>query len=123
MVRRSLLIAVAYLALAGAWLSAADSKRTFQLANKSSSAIAEIALTPSGQDDWSDSILGGDELGAGEAARFSFEEPDRGALYDLLIVDDEGEEHLFEGIPLPSVAGITVLAEDGSLTLKIERGR
>lgn len=121
MKRRAVILAIACFALAGHWLSAAETKRSFQIANKSNFVISEIAISPAGDEDWSDNFLGDDTLGAGEAAKLAFAESDDEALYDLMIGDDEGDTHLFQEIPLARVVKITVLTEDGTMSLKIEQ--
>jgi hypothetical protein len=121
--RRTLILALACIALAGSQVLAAGSKRSFQLLNKSDFTIAEIAISPAGEDDWSDSFLGEDSLDAGGTAKLAFDEPDAEALYDLMIVDDAGDTHAFQEIPLAKVTKITVLTKDGAMTLKIEQGK
>jgi len=114
----TLILILACLASAGSRLFAEGAKRSFIITNKSTFGIAEIAISPAGQDDWSDNFLGDDTLGKGEAAKLSFEESDPEALYDLTIVDDEGDAHLFEGIPLAVIGKLTIATEGGELTLK-----
>lgn len=123
MKRRVVILVIACIALAGFRLSADESKRSFQIANKSSFEISEIAISPAGDEDWSDNFLGDDTLVKGDVAKLAFEEPDDEALYDLMIADDGGEPHFFKEIPLAKVVKVTVLTEDGNMTLRIEQGK
>jgi len=81
----------------------------FQIVNRSDFDIHEIYVAPSSGDDWEEDLLGEDGvLEAGETFTVEFdEEPDEDE-YDVRMVDEDGDEMVFENIDLTEVRQLIV---------------
>lgn len=101
-----LLMAVCDLALAGS--------QDFTLINESGFDIYEIYISPSSSDDWEEDILEEDILPHGEHLEIVFDYDDA-EIWDLLIVDEDGNSIGWEALNLLEISTIRIYNENDEI--------
>lgn len=85
----------------------------FTIRNKMGYDIHEVYVSESDDDDWGDDCLDEDTIiEDGERCEISFETNSRHRWWDLRIVDEEGDEVIFEHFDLSQVRVITLYYDD-----------
>lgn len=72
----------------------------FTLVNKSDYVISELYASPINTDDWEDDILGQDVLDPGQRLNVTVSDGSDQCEYDMKVVDEDGEEHILEGLDI-----------------------
>lgn len=116
--RLSFLVAVVVL-LAGATLAQAGDQ-DFTLTNDTGLAIHHLFVSPSKSDQWGPDILGVDVLEDGADAEITFAPTAKAAVWDLKIVDEEGDAIVWAGLRLTEISSVTLHYEGGKPTATIE---
>ncbi|MFH1057236.1 MAG: hypothetical protein V1797_00990 [Pseudomonadota bacterium] len=99
-----LLIALALPARAG--------DQDFVLVNQTGVVIDELYVVPNNARTWEEDILGRDVLNPGESATISFSPKVRDCIWDLMVVDKEGNEVWWEDIDLCQHRRVTLTLEN-----------
>ena len=85
----------------------------FTLVNKTGVVIDALYVVPNHARTWEDDVLGRDVLRSGESADISFSPKERHCVWDIMVVDKEGNEVWWEDIDL---------CQHQRIILKIEKG-
>lgn len=72
----------------------------FTLVNKSDYVISELYASPVNTDEWEDDILGQDVLEPGQRLNVTVADGSDQCEYDMKVVDEDGEEHILEGLDI-----------------------
>ena len=101
----SLLLASTALAFQG--------KQDFTLVNKTGVEIHELYVLPHSADDWQEDVLGQDTLAPGQSVHIKFSPKEKAKLWDLKVVDGEGNGIEWEGLNLLEISEVTLHYKDG----------
>jgi len=108
--RRMLVAVCVAMALCGvAVLASGD--QDFVLVNKTGMTIDELYVSPSNANDWGEDILGQDTLDNNQKATIRFHHTETECLWDLKIVDEDGDDVTWEDINLCKASEITLKYE------------
>jgi hypothetical protein len=91
----------------------AQGKQDFTLHNATGVEIHELYVSPHNSEEWEDDILGEDTLPNGESLVIHFSRKETAKLWDLKIVDGEGNSVEWENLNLLKISEIT-LHKNGS---------
>jgi hypothetical protein len=83
----------------------------YTITNHTGMTIASIYVSPSNENEWGPDIMAEDTLADGEECGLKFHEDAEECEWDIKIVDEEGDEHIVEGIDM---------CEDHSITFEEE---
>lgn len=86
----------------------AQGKQDFTLHNETGVEIHELYISPHNSDDWEDDILGQDTLPNGESLDIHFSRKETAKLWDLKIVDGQGNSVEWENLNLLKISEITL---------------
>jgi hypothetical protein len=89
---------------AGAWAGSQD----FTLVNRTGLTISELYVSAAQSDDWEEDILGVDVLPDGESVTIHFAPKERAKVWDLMIVDEDGDQVVWEGLRLNDIHTVTL---------------
>lgn len=89
----------------------------FLLVNTTGVDIYQVYVSPTGEADWQEDILGEEVLLDGEEISVTFDRSEEAELWDIRVEDDEGNALEFTGINLFEVSQVT-LRKDGKAVLK-----
>lgn len=89
----------------------------FLLINKSGMDIYELYISPSGENDWEEDVLGGDILVNEDDVEIDFSIGESEALWDIMVRDKQGNEIYWRESNLFEISEIT-LEKDGSAYCK-----
>ena len=89
----------------------AQGKQDFTLVNKTGLTVSELYVSPSKADEWGEDVLGVDVLAAGAKVAISFHRSEKPCKWDLKIVDDDGDDVVWENIDLCKASEITLKYE------------
>ena len=92
---------------------------TFQLVNDTEYDINEVYVSSSDSDDWEEDVMGEDILEAGARLNVNFNTDSRKRYWDIKVVDEEGDENVFEHFDLSRVHTI-VLTYNGDGEMEAE---
>lgn len=106
----ALLALLAVLALAAPALAGSQD---FVLINQTGVVIDELYVVPNNARTWEEDILGRDVLAPGESATIAFSPKERDCVWDLMVVDKEGNEVWWEDIDLCQHRRVTLTLEKG----------
>ena len=101
----SLLLASTALAFQG--------KQDFTLVNKTGVEIHELYVSPHSADDWQEDVLGTDTLPPGKSVAITFSPKEKAKLWDLKVVDGEGNSIEWESLSLPEISEVTLFYKNG----------
>jgi hypothetical protein len=99
----------------------AAGKQDFILINETGLTIDEFYCSPNNIDNWEEDVLGKDVLLDGESVEITFSTDTEECLWDLLIVDEDGDKVYWQDINLCEAAKITLFYENGKPTATIEK--
>jgi hypothetical protein len=91
----------------------AQGKQDFTLHNATGVVIHELYVSPHSSDDWEEDVLGQDELKPGESVDIHFAPKERAKLWDLKVVDREGNNIVWESLNLLEISEVTIHYKDG----------
>ena len=89
----------------------------FLLVNTTGVDIYKVYVSPTGEAEWQEDILGEEVLLDGEEVTVTFDRSEQAKLWDIRVEDDEGNALEFTEIDLFEVFQVT-LREDGKAVLK-----
>ena len=101
----SLLLASTALAFQG--------KQDFTVVNKTGVEIHELYVSPHSADDWQEDVLGTDTLAPGKSVEIKFSPKEKSKLWDLKVVDGEGNSIEWESLNLLEISEVTLHYKDG----------
>lgn len=78
----------------------------FRLVNATGYQIDSIFVSSSRTTEWEEDVMGRDALADGDAVDISFSAGERGCLFDLLAVYNDGEEAVWERFDLCTISQI-----------------
>jgi hypothetical protein len=105
--------------LAGATLLHAGTQ-DFTLVNNTGLIIRELYLSPAKSDDWGADVLGVDVLGDRNQTYITFSPVQTAKSWDLMIVDEDGDEYRWNGLRLNEISRITLSFQNGVATADFE---
>ena len=101
----SLILASTALALQG--------KQDFTVVNKTGVEIHELYVSPHSADNWQEDVLGADTLPTGKSVEITFSPKERAKLWDLKVVDGEGNSIEWTGLNLLEISEVTLFYKNG----------
>jgi hypothetical protein len=107
------IVAVCALSLLLAPAVFAQGKQDFTLHNVTGVEIHELYVSPHSSDDWEEDILGEDTLPNGESVDIHFSRKEKAKLWDLKIVDKDGNSITWENLNLLEIADVTLHYKNG----------
>ena len=105
-------VALAPVAMAG--------DQDFTVVNKTGIEIHQLFVTPHDSDDWEDDILGEDTLANGEQVNIKFSRKEKADMWDLKVVDSDGNEVTWENLDLLSISTVTLHYKKGKSWADVE---
>lgn len=106
--RMSTTILVCVLSVLLASTAFAQGKQDFTLNNQTGVEIHELYVCPHDSDDWEEDILGQDTLPNGESLVIHFSRKETAKLWDIKIVDGEGNSVEWESLNLLKISEVTL---------------
>lgn len=85
----------------------------FTLVNQTGLSIVELYVSPSDTDNWEEDVLGVDILEDEQRCRVTFHRDEDSCMWDLMIVDEDEDEVVWNGVNLCEVSSVTLFWEDG----------
>jgi len=101
----SLLLASTALAFQG--------KQDFTVINKTGVEIHELYVSPHSAADWQEDVLGADTLPSGQSVEIKFSPREKAKLWDLKIVDGEGNSIEWTRLNLLEISEVTLFYKNG----------
>jgi hypothetical protein len=92
----------------------------FVLVNETGLTIDQFYCSPTTTDDWEEDVLGVETLADGDSIEINFDREEDACGWDLKIVDEEGDEIVWQKIDLCKATFITLYYKDGKPTADIE---
>ncbi len=117
---KTFLLAFSLFAVAATNSAIAQSKLDFTLLNRTGLTINELYVSPSKSDEWEEDILGRDVLKHGESVEITFSRSASSCLWDMKIVDSDGDSVEWESFDLCKAVHITLQYESGKPTAIIK---
>src|SRR5437868_14505223 len=114
------LVAICLLALLVRPLDSAQSKQDFTLVNSTGVEIHELYVSPHKSNEWEEDVLGQDTLPDGDSVTIHFSPREKAKLWDLKIVDKEGNSIEWESLNLLEIAKVTLHYKNGKAWADIE---
>jgi hypothetical protein len=114
------LVAVCLLALLVNLPAHAQGKQDFTLVNQTGVEIHELYVSPHKSDSWEEDILGQDTLPGGESVVIHFSPKEKAKLWDLKVVDKEGNSIEWESLNLLEISKLTLHYKDGKAWADVE---
>lgn len=108
-------LATVLILLAGAALLHAGSQ-DFTLVNHTGLTIQELYISPHKSAEWGGDILGVGVLESGNQTNIIFPPGARAMVWDLMIIDEEGEEVTWGSLRLNEISKITLYYKNGEAT-------
>lgn len=111
---RTFLFAGSIVALALAFAPAAIAgDQDFTVVNRTGVEIHQLFVSPHDTDEWEEDILGKGTLEDGDELEVSFSSSEDAAMWDLMIVDDEGNSITWENLDLLEISEVTLHYKNG----------
>lgn len=108
-----ILAAVCALSLLLASAAFAQGKQDFALHNETGVEIHQLFVSPHSSNDWEEDVLGQDTLPSGESVEIHFSPRAKPKLWDLKIVDKEGNGITWESLNLLEISEVTLHYKNG----------
>ena len=118
MVKRLLSAVLACAVVATCWAVAGD--QDFTLVNKTGVIIDQLYVSPTGDNEWGEDVLGVDTLPNGKSVDIAFAPEEAAEYWDIKIVDTKEAEVVWKKIKLTQIAKITLTIEKGQPTATME---
>ena len=104
--RKTAVIAVMSLLLVS--IVFAQGKQDFLLNNQTGVEIHELYVAPHESDEWQEDILGRDTLAGGDSVNIHFSRKEKAPLWDIKVVDGEGNSVEWESLNLLEISEVTL---------------
>lgn len=92
--------------------------KAFNITNSTGVDIVEMSVSVADSSDWDMDVLGGNVLAAGATMEVTFEfEDTAGLLWDMMVVDEDGNAITFKGIDLSASSNIELVYENSVATV------
>ena len=91
----------------------AQGKQDFTLHNDTGVEINELYVSPHSSDDWEEDILGQDTLASGESVDIHFSRKEKAKLWDMKVVDKQGNSITWENLNLLEISEVTLHYKNG----------
>ena len=104
---------VVALAAAFAVPAAFAGEQDFTLVNRTGVEIHELYIASSAQQDWEEDVLGADVLPIGESVDITFSVDESVELWDLKVVDSDGNDLQWGQLHLNAISTITLFYKNG----------
>ncbi len=101
----SLLLASTALAFQG--------QQDFTVVNKTGVEIHELYVSPHSAETWEEDVLGADTLPPGKSVAIKFSPKEKAKLWDLKVVDGEGNSIEWERLNLLEISEVTLYYKNG----------
>ena len=95
-------------------------KQDFMLVNSTGVEIHELYISPHSTDDWEEDIPGRDTLPSGERVNITFSRKEKAAMWDLKVVDGEGNSIEWENLNLLEISKVTLHYKNGKAWADVE---
>lgn len=106
-------LAAVALAVAFAVPVALAGDQDFTLVNRTGVEIHELYIASSAQQDWEEDVLGADVLPVGESVHITFPIDESVELWDVKVVDSDGNDLQWGQLNLKAISKVTLFYEDG----------
>lgn len=93
--------------------AAAQGKQDFTLHNATGVTIAELYVSPHHSNEWQEDVLGQDVLADGESVEILFSARTKPKMWDIRVVDSEGEDIIWENLNLLEISEVTLYFAKG----------
>lgn len=114
-------LVLAMLVLLLAWVPAAlAGKQDFTIVNRTTMMIHELYIAPSSQTSWDEDILGADVLAPEEEVEIVFDPNEDAELWDLAIIDGEGNTVVWGSLNLTTISKISLFQKNGETWVETE---
>lgn len=95
-------------------------EQDFTLNNQTGVEIHEIYISPTKANRWGQDLLGEGTMPDGETGSVTFDDSASAALWDIKVVDGEGDSIAWTGLDLTEISTVTLFFEDGKATAEVE---
>jgi hypothetical protein len=92
--------------------AASQNKQDFTLHNETELEIKEVYISPTGNDDWEEDILGKDTLESGDSVNITFTRR-REDMWDMKVVFRNGKSNVWTKLNLSKITDVTLLFKEG----------
>ena len=116
----ALCLAVVLAASVGASAGAFSGDQDFTLINKTGLTVDELYLSPVNENEWGEDVLGVDTLADGAKVDIEFSHKENECMWDMKIVDEDGDSVVWEDINLCKASEITLFYKGGKPTAQIK---
>lgn len=118
--RMKAVAALGVLSMLLATVAFAQGRQDFTVVNATGVEIHELYVSPHSTDEWEEDVLGRDTLPAGDSCEITFDRSERAAMWDLKIVDGEGNSIEWENLNLLEISKATLHYKDGRAWADVE---
>ncbi len=101
-------------------LSALAGEQDFILVNQTGLTIDQLFCSPTTTQNWEEDVLGVDVLEDEASVHIKFSRSEKACHWDLMIVDEDGDQIVWANINLCETTRITLYYENGEPTAEIE---
>ena len=101
-------------------LTAQAGDQDFTLVNDTNVEIHELYASPHETNNWEEDILGENTLVHGASVNISFSPAEPAAMWDLKVVDGEGNSIMWESLNLLEISEVTLHYENGKAWADLE---
>ena len=106
--------------VAGSVALLARGNQDFVLVNKTGLTIEELYISPANDNEWGEDVLGVDVLKTGQKVTIKFSHKETECMWDLKIVDEDGDDIVWQDINLCKASEITLKYEGKKPTAVIK---
>jgi hypothetical protein len=106
-------LAAVALAVAFVAPSAFAGDQDFTLVNRTGVEIHQLYIASSAQQDWEEDVLGADVLPIGESVSITFPVDETVELWDVKVVDSEGNDLQWGQLNLKAISKVTLFYKNG----------
>ncbi len=107
------LVVAAIIGVLMAPLPATAGTQDFTLVNDTGLSIVHLYISPASTQDWEEDVLGVDVLEDGESADIEFSPEAQAEVWDMMIVDTDGDKVVWKGLKLNEISQVTLHYEKG----------
>jgi hypothetical protein len=101
-------------------VAAFSGDQDFTLINKTGLTINELYLSSTGDNEWGEDVLDVDTLADGAKVDITFSHKESECMWDMKIVDEDGDDVVWEKIDLCKASEITLFYKGGKPTATIK---
>jgi hypothetical protein len=116
----ALVLAMVVAGSVAASVAAFSGDQDFVLINKTGLVIDELYVSPTKVNEWEEDVLGVDTLANGAKVHVKFSREETECIWDLKIVDEDGDEVVWNRIDLCKAEEITLLYQNNKPTAIIK---